>query len=674
MPFFAPQTDEFCASLEAAILEESPDGILVVSQEGLVVSVNTRFFTVWDIPKPAQSLNEALNISDSLFLEQVLEKVQDPASFLQRVRELYADPLLEDTSDVPLKDGRTLRRHSKALCNPEGQYLGRVWYFRDISEIIKSRIALDESEKRYHTAFHTSLDAIAITSLADGIYIDVNPAFLSITGFERDELIGKSSVELNIWADSKDRDHLRTMLRNDEANLRLEARFRKKDGELFWGMMSVSRMDIGGTACLLSLTRDTTANKAAQEELARHRDHLEQLIEERTAELQHAKDAAETASVAKSAFLANMSHEIRTPLNAITGLAFLIRRGGLNPVQTDQLEKLENASKHLLNVINAVLEISKIEAGKFAVSESSIHIGSILENVASMLRARTQEKHLYLSIELESMPPNLLGDPTALQQALLNYASNAVKFTESGSVVLRARKVDEDAGHALLRFEVEDTGIGIDAETLSRLFMAFEQADNSMTRKYGGSGLGLAITKKLAEQMGGTTGASSVPGKGSTFWFTVRLKKGTAPLPDVRPGSLLSAEDRLSQHFPEHRMLLVEDEPINREIASMMLTNVRQIIDIAEDGVEAVELVLRNKYDLILMDMQMPNMDGLEATRRIRALPNGSAVPILAMTANVFEDDRERCIAAGMDDFVGKPIDPVTLYSTILRHLEKTAR
>jgi two-component system, sensor histidine kinase and response regulator len=384
-----------------------------------------------------------------------------------------------------------------------------------------------------------------------------------------------------------------------------------------------------------------------------------------------AKEASEAASVSKSAFLANMSHEIRTPLNAIAGMAHLIRRGGLAPEQAERLGKLEAASEHLLGIINAVLELSKIEAGKFALEEAPVRVGGLLGNVASMLHDRAQAKHLKLVTEAQQLPPHLLGDPTRLQQALLNYATNAVKFTECGVVRLRVATVEEDADSALLRFEVEDEGIGVAPEVLPRLFTAFEQADNSTTRKYGGTGLGLAITKKLAELMGGSAGAQSTPGVGSTFWFTARLAKKQVAIGAGDEDCDDDAYEMLRNRFAATPILLAEDEPINREITQELLEEVGLAVSFAEDGQQAVEMVSRHRYAAILMDMQMPNMDGLEATRRIRQLPYGQNVPIIAMTANAFSEDKNRCLEAGMDDFLSKPAKPEILYTVTLKWLSQ---
>jgi two-component system sensor histidine kinase/response regulator len=417
--------------------------------------------------------------------------------------------------------------------------------------------------------------------------------------------------------------------------------------------------------------RDITARKAAEAELELHRHHLEKLVESRTTELAHAKSAAEVASIAKSTFLANMSHEIRTPLNGILGMANLLRRNGVTPAQAGRLDKIDTSAHHLLAVLNDILDLSKIEAGKLALEDLPINIEGLVINVQSILSERAQAKGIALRVETEPFASNLRGDPTRLQQALLNYAANALKFSETGSVTLRALRQDENSESVTICFEVVDTGTGIAEEVLPRLFSAFEQADNSTTRKYGGTGLGLAITRRLAEMMGGEVGVESTPGHGSKFWFTAVLKKSDKSLPPLQQPAESDAEILIQQRHSGRRILLVDDEPINLEIVDSLLENTGLVVETADDGAKALRLATERAYALILMDMQMPNMNGTEATKNIRKLVAHRNTPILAMTANAFAEDRARCMEAGMDDFIIKPIDHQLLFKALLKWLDQ---
>jgi len=515
----------------------------------------------------------------------------------------------------------------------------------------------------------SSEDAILAKDL-HGRYTLLNRAAERMTGHTAGELLGADSSVLFTPDKVQRLAELEARVVAEQKVLTLDDVWDSPEGpRKVFATKGPLRDEHGHIIGTYAVWRDVTEQHRMVDELEGYRHRLEELVQQRTAQLAEARERAEAANRAKSSFLANMSHEIRTPMNAIVGLTRLMQDAGPTPWQADRLARIDSSAHHLMSILNDVLDLSKIEAGRLDMERADFLLATVMEDVRTLVQAQAVAKGL--TLELAPGPAGLWlrGDATRLRQALLNYAGNAVKFTERGVVTLSARIEREEPDRLLLCFDVSDTGIGIAADEMPRLFQAFEQADASTTRRHGGTGLGLAITRRLAHMMGGQTGADSVPGQGSRFWFTAWLERGT-PVPIVPlPQADGQAAERLRARAAPCRVLVVEDNPVNRDVMSELLQAVGLRVDTANDGQQAVDRLSAQRHDLVLMDLQMPLLDGLAAAAVLRGRPEFKRLPIVALTANAFDEDRAACLAAGMNDFIGKPVAPDRLYAVLLKWL-----
>ncbi|MDQ3267480.1 MAG: ATP-binding protein [Pseudomonadota bacterium] len=527
-------------------------------------------------------------------------------------------------------------------------------------------------ERDFNKSLLDTAQVIILTQSASGSIHSLNHYGELLIGCSEEELLGKSFIQATIrpaTAETEIQQALQALATGDHKHIQRESILISKPGEKYqitWNHSRISGQP-GETAMILSVGIDHTELKRAERDLLNLNASLEARVEERTFELEQAKQQAETANQAKSEFLSNMSHEIRTPMNSIIGMTQLVRRTEVNPKQLDYVSKIDHSAQHLLSLINEMLDFSKIEAGKIELDIVDFELDTILENISSQLSESATRKCLKLVFDVSSdLSHPLRGDSLRLYQVLLNYTNNAIKFTDTGEIIIRARIIENQAPgiDSLIRFEVQDSGIGISKEHIAQLFQPFHQADASTTRKYGGTGLGLAISRQLAEMMGGEVGVESQPGKGSTFWFTARLGKGVKPVSaiQVMPSIDLSI-------IQGSCILLVEDNLFNQQVAKELLEEAGATVVIANNGKEALDLLVKKHFNCVLMDMQMPVMDGLEATRQIRANPKLVATRIIAMTANAGRENQTRCFDAGMDDFITKPIECQLLLTTLAKWL-----
>lgn len=786
------------ALLDAQV-NSSLDGILVVDQDNRKLLINQRFVELFGVPSRIADDDD-----DATLLKYVFGLVKHPTDFLERIRYLYDHPCETSRDEIELKNGKVLDQYSAPVLGENGRNFGRIWTFRDMTATKRSEESLRASEERFRGLVEQAVDGIFVVDSRGKDLLDVNTAGAQMLGYSCGEILSMSISDL--IADDERPRIASEVARFADGNVKASTwRIRRKDGSFFQGEARGRQLSDGR---LLIIVRDITERQEAEA-------------------LRLAAEIAAAANRTKSEFLATMSHELRTPLNGLIGMTELLLGTDLDAQQRRYAWLAKSSGDSLLSLVNDILDFSKIEAGKMELEDTNFDLHYAVESVASSLASLAEGKGLELIIAVHPEVPRLLkGDTGRLQQILTNLVSNAIKFTESGEVVVRATLEEEQDQRALVRFTVNDTGIGIPQDRLTRLFVSFSQVDSSTTRKYGGTGLGLAICKQLTELMGGQIGVISEEGRGSTFWFTVPLTKQSAVVSRVRdvrgdlrnlrvmvvddnetnreilheqlanwhlehqtiadgnealaalrdavnaerpfglaildmqmPGmngrelaKAIKRDDRIKgtilillsssreeldpeqlrsdgfagysvkpvrpsqlldtitevvacvvaspvaghevgqAAFPKSgrwrkrcyqgtRILLAEDHPISQEVATTILRQAGYHCDAVVSGKQALEAVMRQPYDLVLMDCQMPEMDGFTATQAIRRAEQAGQVkhasmarlPIIALTANAIKGDRERCLEAGMDDYLSKPLNPDRLIDLIESRLAGAA-
>ncbi|WP_052087922.1 PAS domain S-box protein [Paenibacillus wynnii] len=623
--------------------EEANDTILFVDSEGRILDVN-------------ESAIHKYGYSRQQFLELTVFQLRaNDSDIVEQLNKAGQEGVIFETVHYK-KDGTPFPVEVSSTGTTIGGKRVIMSIIRDITERKRSEVALRDSEEKYRQLFNNSTEAIYLHELIDSSmfsrFIDVNEVACSWLGYSREELIGMSPLNINSKPYHSKLINLRESLQVG-VHYTYDSVHITKKGAKIPVEIKVHCFNLMGKKVLLSMVRDTTERKKVENEL------------------KVARDEAERANKAKSEFLANMSHEIRTPLNGMLGMIDLTLLTSLNNEQADNLHTAKSCANALLVLINDVLDYSKLEVRKMRMDQVDFPLQELIEKTAKTLSPNVLAKHLKFNYTLSSQVPSFVcGDPNRLQQVLNNLLHNAIKFTDAGCVTLSVERQEVQRDSLMLLFKVTDTGIGIAEQEHPKLFKTFSQVDSSITRRYGGTGLGLAISKQLVENMGGQIWVESTEGQGSVFYFTIKFKPAQSTSVMERSKSIDIKLPRLKRSI-----LVAEDDPVNQLVMTRMLNFLDYEVEVAGSGVEVLKGLERKSYDLIFMDIQMPLMDGLEAARKIREREAGVRhTPIIAITAYALQGDREKCLAAGMDDYLPKPIPMEKLQSALEKWTEPTIK
>ena len=610
----------------------------------------------------AEKINTMIHHSDRIRVNDIInESIKAANSF-----NFYYRIVLPD------KTIKTLHARGEVIVDDAGKSIKIIGTEQDVTERVQ-----EEEMQRLVLAATQSYNSVIIADKTGKIEW-VNEGFTKLTGYKLNEVLNTHGELLRKGYETGLSDHSNFFesIIVDKKPVTYESKNFSKAGDEYWVITTLTPIlgKGGEVERIIAIDSDITIRKQMEEELLRTNKIAEHSLmkgNKALNELMKAKKELEDSMKVKEQFLANMSHEIRTPMNAIVGFTNLILKTELTKEQKQYIDAVKTSGENLLVIINDILDFSKIQSGKFAFEQIEISLQPLISSVSELMVQKLEEKNLKMSIKIDERIPELvLGDPIRLNQILLNLVGNAIKFTERGEIKIEVDLISEVDDILDIQFSVIDSGIGIPADKQTSIFKGFTQASNETTRKYGGTGLGLTIVKQLVEMQGGSVSVQSELGIGSVFTFNLKFKKSLAS----NPQKDVNREDEVQDNtFSGLKILLVEDNLLNQILAKKVLTDWQWNVEVAENGLIALEKINANNYDIVLMDIQMPELDGYETTRAIRKLENndGSNVPIIAMTAHAMTGEAEKCFNAGMNDYISKPFDTKILYAKIISVLQK---
>ncbi len=622
-------------------------GLLLEDNNRRVVLTNSMFCELFNYRIQPE---EMVGLDCKAGLEDIVDFFEEGRSQIDKLNSCVENKVICQKQKVHLKDGRIFEWDYIPIFVDEN-YIGHLWKYKDITEDTSAQQLLANSEKKYRQIIQNMNLGLLVVDTNE-IIIDANPSICDMTGFLREELIGQSAIDIFVPTGKKDIVDEAINLRKNGISNAYEIEVQNKFGKKMWMLISGSpifdaQQNITGS---IGIHLDITDRKLQFEEL------------------KEARQKAELSARSKELFLANMSHEIRTPMNAIVGMAKLLDDAKLSFKQKEYLEAIKSSSENLLVIINDILDFSKIDQGKLVLENTTFSLNSIVGNIMLQFEVKALEKNLLFTKFLDTrLSKAFNGDAVRLAQILTNLIGNSIKFTNEGEVSLRCELLEDRTASQLLLFTVSDTGIGIDEDKQEAVFESFIQENSTINRKYGGTGLGLSISKQLVGLFGGTLLLESAKDKGSKFSFQIELNKA-----EITEIEIISEDVIDNSGLKDCSVLLVEDNKLNQYLATIILEQLEIKVTVANNGDEAIELLLDNDFDLILMDLQMPFMDGLSATRIIRKKMKDST-PIIALTANALIGDKEKCLEAGMNDYISKPFNKKDLANKILKYFKKNS-